>query len=50
MTVWRQRLDVTGNWAILLIVALTRIEARGDGWVVVDRHFSFLVDPGGVAT
>ena len=23
MTVWRQRLDVTGNWAILLIVALT---------------------------
>jgi uncharacterized membrane protein len=23
MTVWRQRLDVTSNWAILLIVALT---------------------------
>jgi uncharacterized membrane protein len=23
MTVWRQRLDVTGNWAILLMVALT---------------------------
>ncbi|MBN1854328.1 MAG: DUF2270 domain-containing protein [Pirellulales bacterium] len=22
MTVWRQRLDVTGNWAILLVVAL----------------------------
>jgi len=23
MTVWRQRLDVTGNWAVLLVVALT---------------------------
>ena len=29
MTVWRQRLDVTGNWAILLTVALTTFTLGG---------------------